>query len=133
MCKGGARVKRKVDERANAAREQEIKEILRKNKCVDIFRDAFLNFDAEDGQVNQQNRDRLQKFTKTKFERKRRSQLLSKLDLLLALRLAGGRILLRFQLEKIRLIKELLVIDLQSQNEVFIRKELNCKHLPLSF
>ena len=40
--KGGMVEKKKINEEENAAKKDEILEVLRKENCLDIFRDAFL-------------------------------------------------------------------------------------------
>ena len=39
----GKVLNRKIDHNANSLKEKEIKDILKKDKCLDLFRDAFMD------------------------------------------------------------------------------------------
>jgi hypothetical protein len=62
----GLLIKRKVNHAANQAQERAVQDILKKDNCLDIFRDAFIGFD----QNSKNDPDRLNNFTKYKFKKK---------------------------------------------------------------
>lgn len=121
-------MKRKIDHSLNKDKEAKIVDILKKNNCTDIFRDAFIKNEQELYENN-----RLGKFTKYKFSKKSRDQMYNKLDLLLSLRLFGGLLFLRLMLYKIQLAKEIFMIELELGKEVFVPKDMSQSKLPLSF
>lgn len=62
----GQLVKRRVDHAANDAQEKTVQDILKKDNCLDMFRDAYLEFDVH----AKNDPDRLASFTKYKFKKK---------------------------------------------------------------
>jgi hypothetical protein len=94
--KTGKIIRKKIDHSLNKDKEAKIADILKKNNCTDIFRDAFIKNEQELYENN-----RLGKFTKYKFSKKSRDQMYNKLELLLSLRLFGGMLFLRLLMYKI--------------------------------
>lgn len=77
--KEGRLVKHQIDVEQNNAKENEIKEILKKDKCIDLFRDAYAEMDP----TFHVDRNRIEKFTQYKFKKKSRDYLYKKLNLIL--------------------------------------------------
>ena len=71
--------------------------------------------------------------TKMKFKRKNVDIMAQRLKLLQILKVVSGRTMLRIILARTQLVKELLIINLQSKEEVFIPPELSMLSLPASF
>lgn len=65
--KTGKIIRKKIDHALNKDKEAKIADILKKNNCTDIFRDAFIKNEQELYENN-----RLGKFTKYKFSKKSR-------------------------------------------------------------
>ena len=84
----------RIDHDKNRAKQLEICDILKKDNCLDIFRDAFLEAPSDD-------QNRLAKFTAYKFKRKSRVYIYNKLRLLLNLGILGGILYIRVNLKRI--------------------------------
>lgn len=89
--KSGKLIKKKVDLDKQCAMENEIQDILKKDKCIDIFRDAYARLDP----TFKYDANRIEKFTRYKFKKKSLHYLYKKLNLILMLGMLHGRLYLR--------------------------------------
>ena len=82
VYKFGVKKRIKVDLNKNEAKEDEIKKILKKDQCIDIFKDAKI-----DGEKDQFSNMSHAAFIKYKFEKKSREIITKKLSLLMNLKM----------------------------------------------
>jgi hypothetical protein len=108
-----------IDPLNNIALQNDIKKILNKDQCMDIFKDVNFNEFRKDKTVlNHSN------YIKYKFKKKARLLALEQMNLLLNFRFISGISLLFGILKKIRISKELLTIDLEQGSMMLIPKLL---------
>lgn len=106
----------------------QIKEILRKDKVMEIFKDVMVN-KAESLFSNQN----IATFVAHKFKRKINQIRYAQINLFINLRLISGPRYIEALLARIRLSKEMFLLDLQQGMEVLIPRELSQDHLPMSY
>ena len=87
-----------IDHSNNQAKQQEIIQILNKDNCLDIFRDAFIDFDSD---YQQEYANRILQFTKYKFKKKSRSYIYQKIMFISRLGFLKGLLFLRVILKRI--------------------------------
>lgn len=122
--------KRSVNKKKRTTRPSadQIKEILRKDKVMEIFKDVMVN-KAESLFSNQN----IATFVAHKFKRKINQIRYAQLNLFINLRLISGPRYIEALLARIRLSKEMFLLDLQQGMEVLIPYELSQDHLPMSY
>lgn len=118
----------KIDEQKNTQQQNEIKEILKKDQCMDIFKEAVIDRENQmfDFKTHEQ-------FIQYKFQKKSKLIIYNKLRLMMNMKLIGGLIYVQAILKRIQIAKDLMIIELGQDNEVLIPKELSQDDLPLSF
>jgi hypothetical protein len=106
----------------------QIKEILRKDKVMEIFKDVMVN-KAESLFSNQN----IATFVAHKFKRKINMIRYAQINLFINLGLISGPRYIEALLVRIRLSRERFLLDLQQGMEVLIPYELSQDHLPMSY
>lgn len=115
----------KINIDLNDEQEARIQKILAKDQCMDIFKEK--NQTLKDKSMSHQ------AFIQYKFNKKSRELILSKLTLMLKLKLIGDIIYVYILLKRIEIAKELMVLEVEQGNEVLISGELSQDGLPASF
>lgn len=127
---GGMGIKKSVqiDTQKNEQTMAKIQEIMKKERCIDIFRDAFVKNEKEANDML-----RIQRATIYKFRIRSLQQQFDKIKMLLQMRIIKGSMYLMLILKKIETSKQIFMLEIQSGKDVFVPQDLSQSQLPLSF
>lgn len=106
----------------------QIQQILRKDKCVEIFKDVKFPGDAEVLQDTN-----IRNFVTYKFKRKIKQIQYNTLNMMISMKLINGPRFIESILKKIQLVKDIFVMDLEIGQETLIPRELSQDQLPYSY
>lgn len=126
--------RRKQNEKSKSAAAKpqpsadQIQQIIRKDKVIEIFKDLMVS--KEESLFNDQN---IANFVAHKFKRKMAQIRYGQLNLYINLKLIGGPRYIEALLARIRMVKELFLMDVERGMEVLIPYEISQAQLPPSF
>lgn len=120
---GVSKVK-KINVTDNDEMEQRILRVVQKDSCMDLFKQV--SGIGTEAMSHEQ-------FMNYKFEKKSKEITLSKIRILMNLKIITGYTIVNSILKKIEVQKDLLVLDVQLGKEVFLGAEFSMSNLPASF
>lgn len=124
----GATVTKEVNEQQNQAHQNDIMKIFNKDQCMDIFKD--IGIQKKKAQFHLQSH---QKFIRYKYNKIMRKMNLDKLNALMKLKMVRGMPYITAMKLKIQLARDLLILEIEQGNQVYIPYYLSQDNFPMSF